>query len=121
LFPADPADAGYNEEAAAEGETAAAEENEKVLAFFRNADILIHDAQYTETELASHLGWGHSSCEQAIAAASSAGVKKLILFHHDPSRTDAQLAELEQHYRAQQKDALPRISMAREGLVETID
>jgi phosphoribosyl 1,2-cyclic phosphodiesterase len=125
LFPTDPADSGYNEDAASEGEIAAAEENEKIIRFFRNADILIHDTQYTEAELASHRGWGHSSYEQAIANSASAGVKKLVLFHHDPARTDDQLAELEQNYRAQRNAAAPEqparlpseILMAREGLV----
>ena len=118
LFPTSPADPGYDEDAAREGELAAAEENEKVLQFFQGADILIHDAQYTETEYtARRLGWGHSSCEQAIDSAARAGVQKLVFFHHDPARTDEQLAEREQNYRAGlQGKTAPEIMMAREGL-----
>jgi phosphoribosyl 1,2-cyclic phosphodiesterase len=130
LFPTSPADPGYNEDAAREGEAAAAEENEKVINFFRNADILIRDAQYTSAEFASHLGWGHSSYEQAIADSVSAGVKKLVFFHHDPARTDDQLEALERNYRegstaapeypAKISEQFPaEIIMAREGLVLT--
>lgn len=96
LFSTDPADPGFNEFAAQEGETAASEENEKISRFYEGADLLVHDCQYTEAEFEHHLGWGHSSYNYALDTAASAGVKKLILFHHDPNRTDAQLEELEQ-------------------------
>jgi phosphoribosyl 1,2-cyclic phosphodiesterase len=59
LFPTDPADPSYDEDAAREGEQVAREENEKVLRFFLGADVLIHDAQYTAAEYKAHLGWGH--------------------------------------------------------------
>jgi len=118
LFPTNPDDPSYNEEAAQEGEAAAAEENEKIQHFFSGADILIHDAQYTSTEfLERHLGWGHSSYEFAIDSACRAGVKKLVLSHHDPNRTDEQLELLEKKYQAE-NSARPGfgIIMAREGL-----
>jgi len=59
-----------------------------------NAELLLHDAQYTAQEYKNHLGWGHSSMEDAIKFASLAGVKHLLLSHHDPSRTDEQLDAL---------------------------
>jgi phosphoribosyl 1,2-cyclic phosphodiesterase len=95
LFPTDPDDPSYDEDAAQEGEAAAKEENEKILRFFQGADILIHDSQYTAAEYKTHLGWGHSSFEHSINAANIAGVKKLVLFHHDPNRSDEKLAGLE--------------------------
>ncbi len=52
------------------------------------ADILIHDAQYSATELVQKVGWGHSSVEVAVDMAVRAGVKQLILFHHDPNHDD---------------------------------
>jgi phosphoribosyl 1,2-cyclic phosphodiesterase len=116
LFPSDPADPDYNEETAREGECAAAEQNEKLLQFFRNADILIHDAQYTEAEYAAKLGWGHSSFEQAIDNAVKAGAKKLVFTHHDPAHTDKQLEELEKNYRAGCRNKGLEIMMAREGV-----
>ena len=56
-----------------------------------NADILIYDAQYTPAEYEQRRGWGHSTWLEAARVARDAGVGRLILFHHDPQRTDAQL------------------------------
>ncbi|HOX18879.1 MAG TPA: MBL fold metallo-hydrolase, partial [Spirochaetales bacterium] len=83
------------------------------------ADVLIHDAQYTAKEyLGSKLGWGHSSFEHAINAAHRAGVKRLVLFHHDPNRSDLELQELELFYQGKVGGRTPlRIEMAREGSV----
>jgi phosphoribosyl 1,2-cyclic phosphodiesterase len=55
------------------------------------ADVLIHDAQYTEAEYAARAGWGHSSIEQTWAFARQAGVRRLVTFHHDPGHADDQL------------------------------
>ena len=52
------------------------------------ADILIYDAQYTPQEYASRRSWGHSTWERAVHLAREAGVRQLILFHHDPLRSD---------------------------------
>ncbi|HEX6510497.1 MAG TPA: MBL fold metallo-hydrolase [Chloroflexota bacterium] len=57
-------------------------------------DVLIHDSQYSEEEYRSHVGWGHSSMEQAFTFAGLAGAKELVPFHHDPSHTDAVLDRL---------------------------
>ncbi|MDR2020273.1 MAG: MBL fold metallo-hydrolase [Treponema sp.] len=118
LFPTDPADPSYDEDAAREGGLAAREENEKLLRFFLGADILIHDAQYTAAEYETHLGWGHSSYEYAINSAHKAQVKKLVFFHHDPNRTDEQLEQLEQSYTAKVRGKTKmEVLMAREGLL----
>jgi phosphoribosyl 1,2-cyclic phosphodiesterase len=118
LFPTDPADPSYDEDAAREGDMVAQEENEKVLRFFLSADVLIHDAQYTAAEYGSHLGWGHSSYEHAINSANKARVKKLVLFHHDPNRTDEQLERLEKEYQAKVRGKTKmEVMMAREGLL----
>ena len=52
------------------------------------SDLLIHDAQYTEDEYQTRVGWGHSSLTQAFEFAELAGVRTFIPFHHDPSHTD---------------------------------
>jgi ribonuclease BN (tRNA processing enzyme) len=57
----------------------------------READLLIHDAQYTQEEYPSHVGWGHSSIEDAIRFGALARVRQLVLFHHDPQHTDDDL------------------------------
>lgn len=54
-------------------------------------DLLIHDAQYTEAEYQTHVGWGHSSLPQALAFATLSNVKRMVTFHHDPGHDDATL------------------------------
>lgn len=121
VFPTDPKDPSYDEIAAAEGERAAREENEKILDFIRGADLVIYDAQYTHQEyLTSKLGWGHSSFEFAINSCFKAEVKQVLLFHHDPLRTDAQLLELEKGYQKMVPKSRLALEMAREGRLFTI-
>ncbi len=62
--------------------------------FFRNADVLIFDAQYTLTEGWQKVDWGHSSALIGIDLARAAGVKTLVLFHHDPTYSDAELRRI---------------------------
>jgi len=62
--------------------------------FLADADLVIHDAQYTAAEYPSKTGWGHSTIEYVVAAAASAGVRRLALFHHDPTRDDAAIDQL---------------------------
>jgi phosphoribosyl 1,2-cyclic phosphodiesterase len=67
--------------------------------FARGADALVYDAMYTEAEYQgrsgpSRRGWGHATWESAVALARRAQVRQLFLFHHEPSRTDAQLDEI---------------------------
>ena len=77
------------------------------------ADLLIHDAQYTEEEYASRVGWGHSSLEQTWAFALQAGVRRLVTFHHDPSHGDDQLDQMVADL--QSRDG-PEVIGGREGL-----
>ena len=56
--------------------------------YIRGADLLIHDAVYTDEEYVFRAGWGHSSHEQVLHLAETAGVRSLCLFHHDPDRSD---------------------------------
>lgn len=61
----------------------------------QDADVLLHDSQYFESEYAERVGWGHSSVAETVAFARVAGVERLILFHHDPLHTDADLLRIE--------------------------
>jgi ribonuclease BN (tRNA processing enzyme) len=58
------------------------------------ADLLIHDAQYTDKQYESRIGWGHSSYRHAFEFAARMGVKQLVPFHHDPSHDDDTLERL---------------------------
>jgi phosphoribosyl 1,2-cyclic phosphodiesterase len=53
-----------------------------------DADLLIHDGQYTDQEYESHLGWGHSPLTDALTFAHRTDARRLLLFHHDPLHTD---------------------------------
>jgi ribonuclease BN (tRNA processing enzyme) len=57
----------------------------------RGVDILLHDSQYTSEEFPARAHFGHSSIDYAVGLAEHAGVQRLVLFHHDPWRSDAQL------------------------------
>ena len=78
------------------------------------ADILLHDAQYTVDEYARKQGWGHCSMQDALQFASLTHVKRLLLMHHDPSRTDEQLDELNTQLQADHAHAV-NFQMAVEG------
>lgn len=58
------------------------------------ADLLIHDAQFTDEEYENHIGFGHSSYRHAFEFAALADVKELVSFHHDPSHDDKTLDHL---------------------------
>ena len=62
--------------------------------FCRGADLLIHDCQYTEDEIKTRHGWGHSDTASALALARDAEVKRLVLYHHDPNRSDENMDEM---------------------------
>ena len=64
------------------------------IAFCKDADVLIHDAQYTPQEIEERRGWGHSEYEAAFDLAEKAQVKRLILFHHDPARKDSEVTAI---------------------------
>jgi ribonuclease BN (tRNA processing enzyme) len=84
----------------------------QVVSLACGADLLIHDAQYTPEELPHYKGWGHSSWLQAIQVAQKAGVKRLALFHHDPSHDDEFLLQEEKRCQA----IFPAAFFAREGM-----
>ena len=57
-------------------------------ALARSADIVLHDAQYLEEEYDTKIGWGHSSVDHAVAFCRAVDARQLVLFHHDPDRSD---------------------------------
>lgn len=77
----------------------------------RGADVLVYDAMYTEAEYPAKVGWGHSTWEAGVAVADAAGVGRLVLFHHDPSRNDDAVEAIESLAGA----ARPGTAAAREG------
>ncbi|MFO0646982.1 MAG: MBL fold metallo-hydrolase [Polyangiales bacterium] len=87
----------------------------------RGADVLIYDAQYLPSEYAgeggmARVGWGHSTWEAAVELARAAGVGQLVLFHHDPSRSDDAVMAIEAAAQSQFSDVVA----AREGMALTV-
>jgi len=116
IFSTDPGDPGYDERMHREGDEAAREANQNLEAFYRDADLLIYDAQYTRVEYErGKIGWGHSTCEDAVDTAVRSGVKQLALFHHDPLRTDEELDKLAREVDRHKAGKEIEVSFAREG------
>jgi phosphoribosyl 1,2-cyclic phosphodiesterase len=80
----------------------------------QDADLLIHDCQYTEAEYEGRMGWGHSATSHTVAFARASGAKRLALFHHDPLHDDATVASIVEDARSQAGGSL-EVAAAREG------
>jgi phosphoribosyl 1,2-cyclic phosphodiesterase len=89
-----------------------------VLELCDGADLVIHDGQYTAEEFAGVKGtWGHSTVDYAVQVAAEAGAKRLIIFHHDPAHTDAEVdALLELAQRSPGAKDVEEILAAEEGM-----
>ncbi|MEL7035179.1 MAG: MBL fold metallo-hydrolase [Cyanobacteria bacterium J06592_8] len=91
--------------------------DENVLNLSKDADVLIYDAMYTDEEYhnpkSPKIGWGHSTWQEAVKMAKAAGVKRVVIFHHDPTHSDDYLDQIEQEVQA----VFPKAIMAREGLI----
>lgn len=85
-----------------------------LVSFCKDAELLSHDAQYTEEEYAGKAGWGHSSWERVCQLAKEASVGHVVLFHHDPDRDDDALDDI-QRRAVRTMGAVP-CTVAREGL-----
>ena len=92
--------------------------DERHIAFLKGANLVIHDAQYTDAEYRDKVGWGHSSIDYAVDVALAAGVERLVLFHHDPAHDDAMMERMEAMARAHvgQRGQALDVLAAREGL-----
>lgn len=94
----------------------------ELVRFLDGVDLLIHDAMYTPTELATHAGWGHSSFAEAVGLAADAGVRRLALFHHEPEHDDTTMDDLVTAARteARRRHWGGEVLGAREGLQLTL-
>lgn len=94
--------------------------DQNVLNLAREADLLIYDATYTNSEYYDHkfprVGWGHSTWEKGIEIAEKAKVKKVVMYQHDPSHDDDFLDSMED----QVKSVFPNGLVAQEGMAIAI-
>ena len=87
----------------------------------QNADVVIHDSQYTPEEYPAKKNWGHSTYSYVTQLAAAANVKRLFLTHHDPAHDDDFLERIENRAGeiARQMNSPMRVSCAREGHSES--
>ena len=101
----------------------AREDRAELVKFLQGSDILILDTQYTDEEYQAHIGWGHGSLSTAISLALDASVRKLVLFHHDPTHDDDMVDEMVQTARriAAKSESYLEVEGAREGAEMALD
>lgn len=90
--------------------------DENVLRLIKETDLFIYDTSYSQEEYENYRGWGHSTWQEAVRLADMAGVKTLVLFHHDPSHKDPRMDEIA----ADAAKARPGTLTAREGQTLTL-
>jgi phosphoribosyl 1,2-cyclic phosphodiesterase len=86
-------------------------------AIARGADLVLHDAQYLPEEYGARAGWGHSSVDDAVAFWRMVGADRLVLFHHEPERSDRELESLRDRAVELTGRDRPAPVLAREGAV----
>ena len=98
---------------ATDNEPGSPEHDRSIRDLARDADLLIYDAQYTPVQLRNGKGgWGHSSWLEGARIANECGVRRLILFHHDPDRDDESVDNLVRDAR----EVFPQVVGAAEGM-----
>ncbi len=79
--------------------------DQRLIDFVAGVDLLIQDAQYTAEEYAARRGWGHGNTDYVVDVAVAAGVRRVALFHHEPTHTDADIDRMQAAGRARARDA----------------
>ena len=79
--------------------------------FLVGADLVIHDAQYTLSEYADKVGWGHSTVDYAVAMCREAKTARVALTHHDPARTDDAIEEILGGIRSEEANAAAKLDI----------
>jgi len=90
--------------------------DKNIITLAKDADFFIVDAQYTPEEMPGHNGWGHSSWRQAIESGIAAGVKRIVLYHHDPYHNDGDIEQI----LSEASKLHSKVIAAREGLEITL-
>ncbi len=104
---------GFKLVLATDAEFRAGHQQTEFIRFCEGADCLIMDAHYRPDEYPAFRGWGHSSFEAAAEAANMAGVGRLVLTHHAPTRTDDEVLQIEQETR----QLFPNTTAGYEGML----
>ncbi len=89
--------------------------DKEVVELCEGADLVIHDAQYTDEEFVTLSDWGHSTAAYAVLVARESGARRLSLFHHDPAHTDKEIDRMLSHARRLAPRQALEVSAAAEG------
>lgn len=92
-----------------------ARQDREIVDFCRGADVLVCDSQYTDEEYESKRGWGHSRWKDTVQLGLDAEVRKLVLFHHEPSRSDEDIEKIEKQAKQMASVKKLEVSAAAEG------
>ena len=94
-----------------------------MIQFISNSDLLIHDTQYFPEEYLEKKNWGHSPFDYTVKIATKAGVKNLILFHHDPDHDDNTINTIVKNSREilHKQNSNINCDAAREGAIIELD
>jgi phosphoribosyl 1,2-cyclic phosphodiesterase len=84
-----------------------------VLGLIAGADLVVYDSMYTDDEYRRYVGWGHSTWQEGVRLCKEAGVKRLVVFHHDPEHDDDMLDGIAREV----EKLMPGSVVAHEGLV----
>ncbi len=91
--------------------------DQAILGLIEGADLVVYDSTYTDEEFLAHIGWGHSTWQEAIRLCRAANVKRLAIFHHDPDHDDSFMEQIEAEAQAIWSGAV----VAREKMTLMID
>ncbi len=89
------------------------EPDQNILGLIQGADILIYDCTYTDDEFETYIGWGHSTWQEGVRLCQAAGVRTLVIFHHEPRHDDAFMDRIAE----QSAEKFPGAVVAREGMI----
>jgi phosphoribosyl 1,2-cyclic phosphodiesterase len=84
-----------------------------ILALIKDADLVIYDSMYTDSEYGTYVGWGHSTWQEGVRLCRAAGAKRLAVFHHDPEHDDDMLDGVARELEKE----MPGSFVAKDGLV----
>lgn len=87
--------------------------DQNILKLIEGADVLIYDSNFTDDEFPDYVSWGHSTWQEGVRLANTAGVKTFVAFHHDPAHIDPVMDEIA----AELEEERPGSVVAREGMV----
>ena len=90
----------------------------ELLDFASQTDLMVMDTCFDQDQYHHHLSWGHAYPEYAVAVGEAAGVKEVVLFHHNPDASDDSLDALAKKWAAHSS---PTVSLAKEGRVVSLE